>query len=189
MSSGTGKGGSRMSEKKKENKSQLAKECLFTALTILMEKKNFEDITISELTEKAGVSRMTYYRTYTSKEDILLQYFEEKLHATTEFLKSHPDLTGYQFCLHFFRFFREHITIVESMYKAGLIKLMMKKFTEIIEVIYRHLKLSAVFEPNFYYSLALKAGGLLSVLMCWIENGLKESPEEMALMAAPLLDF
>ncbi|HIS07210.1 MAG TPA: TetR/AcrR family transcriptional regulator, partial [Candidatus Choladocola avistercoris] len=52
----------------------MTKECLYTALLLLMEKKPYEDITITEIAKKAGVSRMSYYRLYKSKDDILEQY-------------------------------------------------------------------------------------------------------------------
>ena len=55
----------------------MTKECLYTALLLLMEKKPYEDITITEIAKKAGVSRMSYYRLYKSKDDILEQYADE----------------------------------------------------------------------------------------------------------------
>lgn len=41
---------------------ELAKECIFTALMLLMEKQDYEKITITDIARRAGVSRMTYYR-------------------------------------------------------------------------------------------------------------------------------
>lgn len=38
----------------------ITKESIFTALMILMEKKNFKEISITEITKKAGVSRMAF---------------------------------------------------------------------------------------------------------------------------------
>ena len=50
----------------------LTKESIFTALMILMEKKDFKEISITEITKKAGVSRMAFYRNYDEKEDIIV---------------------------------------------------------------------------------------------------------------------
>ena len=52
-------------------------QCLYTALMQMSNKKTIDSITIGELCDYAGVSRMTYYRSYTSKEEILLQHLEE----------------------------------------------------------------------------------------------------------------
>ncbi len=57
---------------------KLTKESIETALLFLMEKKDFNKISISELVKKAGVSRNAFYRNYKSKEEIL-----EKAYART----------------------------------------------------------------------------------------------------------
>ncbi|WP_369528982.1 TetR/AcrR family transcriptional regulator, partial [Dubosiella newyorkensis] len=52
---------------KKKKSSQFLRSCIFEALMILLQQKRYEEITVSEIANKAGVSRMTYYRTYSSK--------------------------------------------------------------------------------------------------------------------------
>lgn len=42
------------------------------ALFSLMKDKNFSEITITEIIREAGVARASFYRNYTSKEDVLL---------------------------------------------------------------------------------------------------------------------
>ena len=54
-----------------EESNKITKSSLQTALIYLMNKKDFDKITITELVKKAGVSRMAFYRNYNSKEDIL----------------------------------------------------------------------------------------------------------------------
>ena len=41
---------------------QFSRDCMVQALIQLLQTKSLSNITISELTERAGVSRMTYYR-------------------------------------------------------------------------------------------------------------------------------
>ena len=53
------------------NLNKLIKESLGEALILLMDKKAFSSITITELCKKAGVSRMAFYGNYSSKEDLL----------------------------------------------------------------------------------------------------------------------
>ena len=45
-------------------KNTMTKECIFTALLILMEKKTYEEINITDNAKKAGVYRMSNYRLY-----------------------------------------------------------------------------------------------------------------------------
>ncbi|MBQ2757073.1 MAG: TetR/AcrR family transcriptional regulator, partial [Clostridia bacterium] len=42
-----------------------------------MKIRDYDSITITDISKKAGVSRMAYYRNYNSKDDILNKYIEE----------------------------------------------------------------------------------------------------------------
>ena len=58
---------------------RITREALCTALLYLMETKSFDEIRISELTRKAGVSRQAFYRNYSSKQDIVMEIESELL--------------------------------------------------------------------------------------------------------------
>ena len=49
---------------------QLTRECLTEALFSLMKEYDFEQITVTRLCEKAGVSRNTFYKTFGSVRDV-----------------------------------------------------------------------------------------------------------------------
>ena len=51
------------------------------ALMQLLQTKSLSNITISELTERAGVSRMTYYRNYNSMDEIFISYLKDLVDA------------------------------------------------------------------------------------------------------------
>ncbi|MDE7246397.1 MAG: TetR/AcrR family transcriptional regulator [Lachnospiraceae bacterium] len=61
---------------KKSTANELAKECIYTALLQLMEQNAYSDITVTDIAKRAGVSRMTYYRNYRSKDDIFIQHID-----------------------------------------------------------------------------------------------------------------
>ena len=46
---------------------RITRECIESALILLLENKSFADISISELVKRAGVSRTAFYRNYESK--------------------------------------------------------------------------------------------------------------------------
>ena len=62
----------------KKNLNFVIKESLTEALFILMRKKPFEEITITEISKLAGVSRISFYRNFDSKEDVLVKYLFDK---------------------------------------------------------------------------------------------------------------
>lgn len=57
----------------------LAINCIYEALIALMKEKSYNKISITDITERAGVSRMAYYRNYKEKDDILLNRFRDEL--------------------------------------------------------------------------------------------------------------
>ena len=60
--------------KRKNEAHELVLQCLTEALLKLMEKKPFNEINVSELCEKAGVARASFYRNYDSMQEILTNY-------------------------------------------------------------------------------------------------------------------
>ena len=56
----------------------LTKECIVTALLRLMETKSYANISITDITNLAGVSRMAYYRNYKSKDEILIKHLTDQ---------------------------------------------------------------------------------------------------------------
>ncbi len=54
---------------------------LYDALLMLLDEKEYNDITIKDLSSESGVSRQTFYRIYNNKDEILLQYTDEMFDA------------------------------------------------------------------------------------------------------------
>ena len=75
------------------------------ALLSLLEKKEYKDISITEICKKAGVTRMSFYRNFESREDIL---FKKVRNVTDSFLKesaiSYKNDTASEYFLKLFQF-------------------------------------------------------------------------------------
>ena len=54
-----------------EQKNSYVKRQILTALLDLLKEKPLSDISVSELTGRAGIGRVSFYRNYQTKEDIL----------------------------------------------------------------------------------------------------------------------
>lgn len=55
---------------------QYTKHYIVEALGILLETKDFADITVKEIVDKAGVGRATFYRNFQDKESVLIYKFQ-----------------------------------------------------------------------------------------------------------------
>ena len=54
-----------------EESRRLTREALFEALYLLIEEKEYKQIKVTELCEKAGVSRQAFYRNFSSIDEVL----------------------------------------------------------------------------------------------------------------------
>ncbi|MGN1140198.1 MAG: TetR/AcrR family transcriptional regulator [Oliverpabstia sp.] len=166
--------------KKKNQSNQLAKECIVTALIQLTEQKPFSAITISELTDRAGVSRMTYYRNYTSKEDVFKKYMDEiveEYRREAGKLRKGKRYGEYENILQCFQYFVKYKSFIKCIIKIGMQNLLFDALSSYLLDTYFKEK-----EPSVeqYYLLCAYEGSLLSVYMAWLENGEKESVEVLA---------
>lgn len=59
-----------------ERQKELSKEWIADSFCTLLKKKDYNNITISEITQKADLSRRTFYRVFHSKQDIINYIFE-----------------------------------------------------------------------------------------------------------------
>ena len=149
----------------------IVRESITTALFQLIEKKNFSEITISELVKRAGVSRNSFYRNYDNLEDILRQFLRNTVET---WWKSCPQKEYPDVYLHLFRMFLTIKREINIIYKAGLSHLMIDLFA------YCNQEARAqATTPDALYKTTFFSTGLWGVSNEWILRGMKESPEEM----------
>ena len=65
---------------------KVTREAIDFAMLDLLEKQDFDRITIMSIVKRAGVSRQSFYRNYTSKEDIIIEIEEKILQVFSESL-------------------------------------------------------------------------------------------------------
>ncbi len=176
-----------MKEEMKENKilnvrymsnseaNRITKESICLALLTLMDTKDFEKISITEIVKKAGVSRQSFYRNYTSKEDIVIEIEEEILSSFSESLRDPKYRDNLRLWLHdFFQFIDENQNLVRILDKAGLSAILFSKAPFIVE---SGKGLGSGIE---HYFVVGALGALNNIALSWLSSGMKESYDVMA---------
>ena len=64
-----------------KRKESLFVESVVEGLWELLEDKSFEKISVSELVERAGIGRVSFYRNFSNKEEVLKRSFNMELQA------------------------------------------------------------------------------------------------------------
>ena len=156
------------------NKRELSvSEYITISLFELMKVKPYNDISITEITDKAKVNRVSFYRNFTSKEDIIDKWIK----STTQNFLSKSDIS-YQkdstidYFTKLFSHLEKYKTEAMLIYKANLFNLLKDEFDN--NLINLHKK-----EYSNYKSYFL-AGGIFNVYYFWLINGCIETPHQVA---------
>lgn len=90
------------------------------ALFSLMHQKSFSDITISEIIRTAGVARVSFYRNYDSKEDVLLTLIEDILEEFRSTIDSNEtNYYTYENIRRSFAYFKRYGNFLLDLYHFG----------------------------------------------------------------------
>ena len=108
-------------------KSAVTRESIFIALMILMEKKDFRKISITEVTTKAGVSRMAFYRNYDILEDVIIGYLNVLFAKYDEIIMTTGLENTYDIVLLFFASFKAETTLMMNLIRSNLTYLLLDK--------------------------------------------------------------
>ncbi len=177
-----------MTGKVGNSQNRLAKESMFSALMMLMEKEKFKDIAVTELTKKAGVSRMAFYRNYKTLEDIIVDYLDENFVGYADRLLPDKGENCRLSVKLFFTFFKSQAQLTRNLINAGLTHLLLESCSNFLRSLSRNIVCDRRLSPEIErYNIEFVAGGIYKVLIEWVKNDMKESEESMAGIVQKLL--
>ena len=157
----------------------MARECIVTAMLQLIYKKPMSSITISELTKLAGVSRVTFYRNYGSKEEVLIEELRELL-ARYEAEEPAERRRGIyydrQHMKRCFQYFYDHRAFMDGLIYCGFGDIFLRLITEYIQRKWS----DGSSGPEQAYRVAAFSGMLYNVYSAWVQRGCAQPPEEIA---------
>ncbi|MDD6038546.1 MAG: TetR/AcrR family transcriptional regulator [bacterium] len=167
-----------------------SKNMYVRALLDLMQEKPYNQISISELSGKADLSRRTFYRLFHSMDEILLFHIHSLWAKKSDELYRSSDksyLHTSEFALHFW-YENKDLTIL--LYRNGLVSVMQQFINEISLEIYHTQKPNRKLAKNaeaLEYALSYSSGGILNIICTWASKGMDKTPEElMALLSLAL---
>ncbi len=154
-----------------EQSKRITRECIEGALIQLLEQKEMEKISISEIVKRAGVSRTAFYSHYQTKEDVLKSALGEVIDQIILLTPGNPRDEGYWLPL--FTETKKYIHPFSLLLKAGLGDQILSEITARVLAETADDKLS-------HYTEILWLGAIYNVLVAWVRSGAQEPPEEMA---------
>lgn len=156
-----------------EKKPTYARKALTEALLKLLETSRLEDISVSELCETAGLSRLSFYRNYSSKEDILKQHMAA---ITSSFLDSTAvnfrTTPKKEFIIYLVSHISQHRELVYLLMDNHLSYLLKEAFDEAFT------RTAGTWHDP--YRCYVASGAYFNLIYYWFINGCRETPEELA---------
>lgn len=158
---------------KKQETNEFIKECITTALLQMLKKQPMENISITELTKKAGVGRVSFYRNFESKEDVIRKHLGILIKKWgVEFEKSgNPDTLIESLFSHYYK----HKELFILLYRRGLAHISLKNVLDVCGPTAEQDNLTA-------YTRAWFCHGLYGWIEEWFKRGMTETPAEMAIL-------
>lgn len=166
--------------------SERSKQWIERALLQLMQKKHFHEITITDITAKAGVSRLTFYRHFESKEEVLLRYFDTLFQNYLKDVQNDPPCTLQYALTTCFKYWQNHAKESSLLIRDNLAMLLYKPYGQYLDRVLENVEI-----PRFLTDTQKRfiVGGLYFTMLHWIESGLKETPEEMTKEILDLISY
>ena len=151
------------------------KECIQVALLQLLTETPYDKVTITSIIERAGVSRAGFYRNYSSKEKILEEIASSLSLSldtllTNKLYQENPKL----WLINLFSQIKANANYFRVLIEANVPQKFFIKIGNFLEG-----TTEAVSTAEHYLFIAI-AASVKEICIDWFQNGMKESPEEMA---------
>jgi AcrR family transcriptional regulator len=174
-----------MDQQKQDRRSRRTQQALIDALIALLADKNYDEISVQDIVDRANVGRSTFYAHYQDKYDLLRSGFERVLDMLVQQISFREADQIFQLdTTSLFLHAKEHYQLYRMLVWGSGFEVLTKD---------GHAALSAKFQERFALLLSGKpeppvplailsytvAGTLLILLKWWLDNKMPYSPEDM----------
>lgn len=162
------------------------REAISKAFIELMSEKNFENITINDISERANLNRGTFYLHYMDKYDLLDKCIKDHLSKMLKFCTlSKPGeerLNVINSLLPMFQYFEEHFLFYSSMLRNKAITCFQEQMNLMVKnEITERLNIGEINKgDNKEVVVQYMAAAFVGVVEWWIKNNMPLSPQIMA---------
>ena len=162
---------------KRKAANQRVKDRLLSALIEFSGYNDWSKLTITELIEKSGVARASFYRNFKSVEEIIdygIQQMTQRYHEGNPYLNE--DFHCKEVMLYKFQFYKKYAHLILSFHHAKMATTLLDVITDCEIEACGDMPVNSISKYELYYY----SGAFYNMMLCWLENGTKETPEAMA---------
>lgn len=162
---------------------QDSKDYIITALLELLQNNNLNEIKVTQVVKKAGVSRMAFYRNFETLNDVLMAYFEPRITAEFEIIKNKASQSQKMAALgKFFAEISDSMDLaVKKNYEFIIQDIFNKNMADFYDNVMDWTKFSEV--QKKYWTKFMSAG-VYAIWKEWLIDGQKESLNDIHVLIA-----
>ena len=158
---------------------------LSEALLTLMGKIPYEDITVTQLCQTAGISRRIFYHLFSSKQGALHALVDNKILD----IGRHAGDVG-NTSVRFFRYWKEQKALLDVLSANGMSGLLLERM--VVRVLSEDFDVIYWLERNGWHGssnevIIFSLSGIMGLVYSWYHTGYRRTPEEMAALAEQLM--
>ena len=176
-----------MERETEDRRVRKTKKQLRSALTSLLLEKDISHVTVRDVADLADVNRGTFYAHYSDVYDLLHQLEDDLLVHLDEVGSRHnarrSDGKSFLYLTDLFTLTAEYSDIFYTLYcRSGDSEFQDKVFNRLkYQYLYEFLSIFGGGESEkLDYCASFIVAGMCTLAKVWIENGMRETPEEMA---------
>lgn len=157
-------------------------ELICNAMFKLLQKQNFNSISITELCEEAQLARKTFYRNFESKEDVIkksIDYMFKELGKRIDFDKN---IDSGKITLEYFNFWYENREFLKIIFKNDLFNILNSQYDLYMKIFRKLMCGEEEMNSELEYTIIFVSGGYWNVLQHWVRKDFKDDPRELAKM-------
>ena len=151
------------------------REAITQALLLLMENESYEDIKVSDIVRKAGVSRSSFYRNFFDKDDVLEKYINWMFSLSMRTSDPYSGANLRNTIIAHYEMYYENRHFLKILSRNNILFRFLGDMSRITEETIADSGMTV----NVYQSSFFSAANL-GVLAKWLERDCRETPEEIA---------
>ena len=152
-----------------------SKKTIAKAMLKVMKIYDYKEITVTQITQEAQVSRKTFYRHFRGKDEVLKHLFDSLYQEGISSITERGIHHYWDIVQCFFDFWEKHAETLDLMKRSNLLpQLFEESYGRAFEVFrsVRSDEIAEQYKAQLPYLLAYSIGGMNSMLIKWIDNGM-----------------
>ena len=167
---------------KEDKRQQMTADRIREGMRRCLSVKNMSEISVSDISEAAGVSRSTFYRSFDVPIDVLSYSCDKIVEMIVHDYRDINMRDTDEFILFSLRYWKKHDDTLEALLHCDRMDIVHKAFESHAEDIFGNIAVQ--FRKDFTQAetdyLIMGVVGLISnMLTVWVKHGKKETPEQL----------